>query len=75
MKTDIVINYGVGSVQLNTGKNVTHKVTRIHADLMNDMIKIIYEHGLYVDRNDMSMENAQEIGLINLNALKPFLKK
>lgn len=38
------------------------------------MVNIVIQHGMNVDSVKISMEHAQEIGFINLSALKKYCK-
>ena len=72
--SDIVIAWGVGLFDIKSGKDITHNVTGIYVDSYNSICTVIIQKGTDVDTIKISMEYAQEIGFININALKPYCK-
>lgn len=74
MKKEIVLNWGVGFLQIKTMKKVTHHVTNIHVDSMSSMLYVIIEQGTKIERIQISMNEAENIGFINFDALKKFIK-
>lgn len=50
-------------------KNVTHSVSSIHVDSFASTVKVVVEKGLTVQQFEMTMEQAQLIGFINVNSL------
>jgi hypothetical protein len=54
-------------------EDATHVVTNIHVDF-NDMITVVMEKGIEVNRIQLSMEHAEQIGFINLSALSSYCK-
>lgn len=71
---DKVIHYGIGMVDIKSMKPVTHKITSINIDNISAQIKVVYEKGSEVNQFKISMEQAQEIGFINLNAIEKYIK-
>ena len=68
-----IINYGVGFLDVNQNQ-VTHKVTSIHFDNFKHTVKVVIEKGIEISQPEMTMEYAQEIGFINIQALKSYCK-
>jgi hypothetical protein len=71
---DCVIGWGAGSYSVRERRDKTHKVTSIYVDNMSSIIRVVIEKGSEVDVINLSMEHAQEIGFINIKALKPYCK-
>ena len=69
-----VIGWGIGFLDIKSGKNITHHVTGMHVSNHNSMVTVIIEKGQKVEQIKFSMEHAQEIGFINMNALKDYCK-
>ena len=51
----------------------THHVTSIRIDF-SEMVHVVIEKGTDVQQHTFSMEHAQEIGFININALLKYCK-
>jgi hypothetical protein len=52
----------------------THNVTGIYIDSFSETVRVIIEQGLSVNTIQMTMEHAQDIGFINVKALKDYVK-
>lgn len=70
IKKEKVISWGVGFYDPIQDKSVTHNVTNIFIDSHSSMVKVIIEHGIDVKSVNLSIEESQEIGFINIQALK-----
>jgi hypothetical protein len=68
-----VIAYKNSLYSIKEGKNVTHRISSVRVD-QYDMVNIVVEHGMEVDTLVISMEKAEEIGLINFDVLKEIIK-
>ena len=68
-----VISFG-SKLLTGDGRDVTHMVTSINVDSWNHMVTVVIEKGLTVDTVEITMEQAQDIGFINLNALEKYCK-
>ena len=64
--------FGFPSVPIEDTKTIknTTNISNIFIDSFNEMVKISMQKGLRQETIDMSIEYAEEIGFINLNALK-----
>lgn len=69
-----VIVYGVGDYSIKEGKDVTHNVTNISVNIFDSTVIAVIEKGIEVSQVKLTMEVAQEIGFINVRALKQFCK-
>ena len=54
-------------------KTVTHRISNIYID-EHSVVSVVIESGITVNTVKFSMEYAQEIGFINLDALKNYCK-
>jgi len=54
--------------------HATHRVSGIIVDSQSGVVNIVIEQGTNVYQHNMSMEHAQSIGFINLDALAPYCK-
>jgi NADH/NAD ratio-sensing transcriptional regulator Rex len=61
--------WGVSLFDVDTLKDATHNVTSIHIDRFSNMAKVVIEKGTKVEVVNISMDEAQMIGFINLKAL------
>lgn len=68
-----IITWQPKSFDLKTGKRPTHFVTNFSVDPFDSVVKVVIQKGLTVNTISMTMERAQEIGLINLSTLKHLL--
>lgn len=59
---------------LRENKDATHVVTNIFVDSFNSTVHVTLEHGVKVENIGFSMEQAQEIGFINIKALELYCK-
>ncbi len=66
------ILYGDVAFDVKTGKDVDINVTGLYIDNFNQSIRVTIQTGLEVKLINMSMEEAQYIGLININAIKDY---
>lgn len=73
MAKKINIGWGVGFVDGN-GKELTHNVTSMYVDDLS-MVRLTIERNMTVRHLAISMENARDMGLINLEALNSYLEK
>jgi hypothetical protein len=75
-KKEPVIVFGIGWYSIKDGKDVTHNVTSVKIDVVNNpqFVTVVIENGIEVNQVSLSKESAQEIGFINVNALKRFCK-
>jgi hypothetical protein len=69
-----VIIYGVGCYSIGDGQDVTHNITSIIVDRFDSTVTVVIEKGIEVSQVKLTMEVAQEIGFINVRALKQFCK-
>lgn len=69
-----VISWGNSFFDLEKRKTVTHKVTDILVNSMSSMVTVIIDDGITVSSVKFSMEHAQEIGFINIEALQNYCK-
>lgn len=67
------IIFGAGLFDIDTLKDIDVRITGIHVDVMNNMVTVIRERGMDVKRITLSMEHAEEIGFINVKALKDYV--
>jgi hypothetical protein len=67
------IVYGVGFLHLETMKPATCNITMIHIDNFQHTCFVTREKGSDVKTFTLTMERAQEIGFINIDALEPYL--
>lgn len=72
-KKEKVISWGVGFYDVKKDKNITHNVTSLFIDSQSSMMKIVVEHGINIQVINISMEESQTIGLINLDVLSKFI--
>lgn len=68
-----VVSFG-SKLLSGDGRDVTHRVTSINVDNWSHMVTVVIERGLTVETVEMSMEKAQAIGFINLNALEKYCR-
>lgn len=69
-----VVSWGVSPYDILEAKDVTHNVTNIFIDSFSSMVEVTIQKGLNVSTVAFSMEHAQEIGFINIKALKDYCK-
>ena len=69
-----VIVWGTTFLNQETMENATHHVTGIYVDSHSSIVTVNIEKGTSVDQIKISMEAAQEIGFINIQALSKFCK-
>lgn len=55
-------------------RNCKHSVQSIYIDNFDEVITVIIQKGNQVDSVNITMQHAQEIGFINLDALKNYCK-
>jgi NADH/NAD ratio-sensing transcriptional regulator Rex len=67
--------WGVSLFDVDTLKDATHNVTSIHIDRFSNMAKVVIEKGTKVEVLNISMDEAQRIGFININALTGYCLK
>lgn len=67
-----VISWGVGFYDVKEDKDITHNVTSIVVDSSSSMVKVTIQKGVKVYTVNFSMEHAQEIGFINIKALRNY---
>jgi hypothetical protein len=67
------IIYGSGILHLESGLPPEVNITAIHIDNFAKMCTIVKEKGLNVKTFTISMEQAQRIGFINIDALEPYV--
>lgn len=70
--TDSVISFGIGYYDPKEDKKITHNVTSIRVDSSSSTTTVIIEKGIEVSSITLSMELAEEIGFINVKALKDY---
>jgi hypothetical protein len=73
MKNKNRIVYGVGFLHLETMQPANCNITSINIDNFNKTCSITREKGLDVKTFTISMEQAREIGFINIDALELYL--
>jgi hypothetical protein len=75
-KKEPIIVFGIGGYSIKDGKYVTHNVTSVKIDVVHNsqFVTVVIESGIEVNEVSLTMESAQEIGFINVNALKRFCK-
>lgn len=66
---EVTIVYGESML-----KEATHRIQAIHIDNFKKSVAISIRKGIIVDIIELTMEKAEEIGFINTNALKDFVK-
>jgi hypothetical protein len=54
--------------------NVTHTVTAINVDNFKNTVHVNIQKGTKVDSYEITMEHAQEIGFMNMQALDRYCK-
>lgn len=69
-----VIGWGVGAIHHKTEEKATHEVLRLYVDY-KDTVRTVVKSETHCVEFTMSIEHAQNIGLINLDALEPFINK
>jgi hypothetical protein len=67
------IIYGSGILHFESGLPPEVNITAIHIDNLAKMCTIVKEKGLDVKAFTISMEQAQRIGFINIDALEPYV--
>lgn len=70
---DKIINYGISLVN-EENKDVTHFITSIHINSVSHIATFIIENGINVQQLKISMDEAQKLGIINIQKLIPFIK-
>jgi hypothetical protein len=73
MKKNIVVSWGVGFFCMKENKLVTHNVTSIYID-KTSTVNVCVHKGRDVEVIKLSMDEAQEIGFINIKALTKYCK-
>jgi len=69
-----VLIYKAGFLDLKTMKSPTRIVASINIDNHSGMVRVSIEKGISVDSFSMTMERAQDMGFINIQALNKILK-
>ena len=72
MSSKKVIVWKSQDFQMDTLKDSTHKVTSLHIDNSSGLLTIGIQKGNRVEQVAVTMEQAQQIGFINFNALDRF---
>jgi len=70
-------NIQIGTLEafnINNLKDITHRVTNINIDVFGSNVSVIIEKGTEVSAINISLQEAKNIGFINLDALKPYCK-
>ena len=63
-----------GGYRLSDGRKPTHSLQAIHVDNFNGGIELVIQKGNECYTVNLSIEHAQSIGFINLDALKDYCK-
>ncbi|KKN88666.1 hypothetical protein LCGC14_0245570 [marine sediment metagenome] len=71
-KKDNVVVWLIPTFDIKTEKEPTLYITGLYIDSASSRVTIIGEGGMRVERVVMTMERAQEIGLIDLSVLSPY---
>ena len=71
---DKILIYKEGFFDLRTFKAPTHFVQSIHVNNFKQTIQFSISQGIDVKTHEISMDYARDIGFINLDALKQFIK-
>ena len=69
-----VIGWGVGAIHHKTKEKVTHEVLELYVDYKHTIRTVVKNETQCIEFT-ISIELAQDIGLINLDALEPFVNK
>jgi hypothetical protein len=67
------IVYGVGFLHLETMQPATHNITSINIDNFLKTCSITIEKGKGAHTFVLTMETAQKIGFINIDAIEPYI--
>jgi len=73
MAKEKTIVWGLALFSQETLKDADIRITDIGTDFTKSTVNIVSEQGMNVKVTEMSIENAREIGFINLDALKGHL--
>ena len=67
------IKFGIAEID-GSGDNITHNVTNIYVDSQLHLINFIIEKGLIVKNIQLTINQAEELEILNLQNLSKFLK-
>lgn len=70
-------NIQVGTLEafnIENKKDITHKVTNIKIDIIENSVSLTIEKGTQVEKISLSLQEAKNIGFLNFEALKPFCR-
>lgn len=71
---DKILIYRCGFFDIRTMKDATHIVQSIHIDNFMQRVQFSIAKGTSVQTYEITMDYARDIGFINLDALKQFIK-
>lgn len=74
-KDNIIISYGYNLYDIKQKGTTTHSIRSIYIDNRVSNLSIIVDHDLEVSIINISMEEAEEMGFINFQALIPYCSK
>ena len=55
-------------------KDITHRITNISVDVFSNNVSVVIEKGTEVNHVNITLQQAEEMGFLNLEALKPFCR-